>query len=123
MSTVLGHLPAPQLEGPINANVTLVGWGSTWGVITEAVERLNQQGTSTNHLQFKFLMPLHGEVATRVWGRSKRIIIVENNQSGQFARHLRAETGITTFASTTASPLSPITSWRESRRFSLAKKS
>lgn len=25
---------------------------------------------------------------------SRRIIVVENNQSGQFARHLRAETGI-----------------------------
>ncbi|HMF12705.1 MAG TPA: 2-oxoacid:acceptor oxidoreductase subunit alpha [Gemmataceae bacterium] len=98
MSTVLDHLPAPTLEGPAKADVTLVGWGSTWGVITEAVERLNQQGISTNHLQFKFLVPLHTEVATEVLGNSKRIIIVENNQSGQFARHLRAETGITAHA-------------------------
>ena len=95
MTKLLDHLPAPKLEGPAKAEVTLVGWGSTWGVIAEAVERLNQQGISTNHLQFKFLVPLHGEVATEVLGKSKRIIVVENNQSGQFARHLRAETGIT----------------------------
>jgi 2-oxoglutarate ferredoxin oxidoreductase subunit alpha len=95
MSTVLDHLPAPILEGPAQAEVTVVGWGSTGGVITEAVERLNQQGISTNHLQFKFLVPLHTEVTTEVLGNSKRIIVVENNQSGQFARHLRAETGIT----------------------------
>ena len=98
MSKLLDHLPAPKLQGPAKAELTLVGWGSTWGVITEAVERLNQQGISTNHLQFKFLAPLHGEVATEVLGKSKRIIVVENNQSGQFARHLRAETGITAHA-------------------------
>jgi 2-oxoglutarate ferredoxin oxidoreductase subunit alpha len=95
MNDVHTHLPAPKLQGPVRADVTLVGWGSTWGVITEAVERLNQQGISTNHLQFKFLLPLHTDVATEVLGQSERIIVVENNQSGQFARHLRAETGIT----------------------------
>ena len=98
MSRLLDHLPALKLEGPAKAEVTLVGWGSTWGVITEAVERLNQSGISTNHLQFKFLVPLHAEVARQVLGQSKRIIVVENNQSGQFARHLRAETGITAHA-------------------------
>jgi 2-oxoglutarate ferredoxin oxidoreductase subunit alpha len=94
MSAVLEHIPAPKLEGPANAEVTLVGWGSTWGVLVEAVERLNREGISTNHLQFKFLVPLHARETTAILGKSRRIIIVENNQSGQFARHLRAETGI-----------------------------
>jgi 2-oxoglutarate ferredoxin oxidoreductase subunit alpha len=94
MSTVLDYLPAPTLEGPAGAEVTLVGWGSTWGVLKEAVERLNQEKITTNHLQIKFLVPFHEKVVSDILGRSKRIIIVENNQSGQFARHLRAETGI-----------------------------
>src|SRR5262249_45455624 len=33
--TVLDHIPAPRLAGPADAEVTLVGWGSTWGVLTE----------------------------------------------------------------------------------------
>jgi 2-oxoglutarate ferredoxin oxidoreductase subunit alpha len=94
MTTVVDHLPAPQLEGPANAEVTLVGWGSTWGALVDAREQLNREGVSTNHLHFKFLVPLHTEVAKAVLGKSRRVIIVENNQSGQFARHLRAETGI-----------------------------
>ena len=94
MTTVVEQLPAPQLAGPADAEVTLVGWGSTWGVITEAVERLSRDGTSTNHLQIKFLVPFHSDAVSRILGKSRRIIIVENNQSGQFARHLRAETGI-----------------------------
>jgi len=94
MDTVLDHVPAPQLEGRAEAEVTLVGWGSTWGVISEAVERLNEEGISANHLALKLLIPFHVKEVTEILGRSKRIVIVENNFSGQFARHLRAETGI-----------------------------
>ena len=94
MDTVLDHVPAPKLEGPAEADVTLVGWGSTWGVLVEAVERLNQGGISANHLQINLLIPLHVKDVTDILSRSKRIVIVENNFSGQFARHLRAETGL-----------------------------
>jgi 2-oxoglutarate ferredoxin oxidoreductase subunit alpha len=94
MATVLEHLPAPKLEGPVDAEVTLVGWGSTWGVLTEAAERLNREGISASHLQVKFLVPFHAAEVSAFLGKSRRVIIVENNQSGQFARHLRAETGI-----------------------------
>jgi 2-oxoglutarate/2-oxoacid ferredoxin oxidoreductase subunit alpha len=98
MATVLEHLPAPKLEGAIDAEVTLIGWGSTWGVITEASERLNREGISTNHLQIKFLVPFHSAEVSAILGKSRRVIVVENNQSGQFARHLRAETGIAAHA-------------------------
>ena len=94
MTTVLEHLPAPTLEGPVDAEVTLVGWGSTWGVLTEAVEHLNRDGIAANHLQVKFLVPFHASEVGAFLGKSRRVIVVENNQSGQFARHLRAETGI-----------------------------
>jgi 2-oxoglutarate ferredoxin oxidoreductase subunit alpha len=88
------RLPAPRLEGPADAEVTLVGWGSTWGVISDAAARLNREGIRTNQLQIKFLVPFHSEEIKSILGRSRRIIIVENNKSGQFARHLRAETCI-----------------------------
>ena len=94
MVTVFEHLPAPTLEGPADAEVTLVGWGSTWGVLSEAVERLNREAISANHLQIKFLVPFHATEVSAILGKNRRIIVVENNQSGQFARHLRAETGI-----------------------------
>jgi 2-oxoglutarate ferredoxin oxidoreductase subunit alpha len=94
MDTVLDHVPAPKLEGPAQAEVTLVGWGSTWGVLVEAAERLNQAGISTNHLQINLLIPFHVKEVTDILSRSKRIVIVENNFSGQFARHLRAETSL-----------------------------
>ncbi|HWG42098.1 MAG TPA: 2-oxoacid:acceptor oxidoreductase subunit alpha [Gemmataceae bacterium] len=94
MSTVLAHLPPPLFTGPADAEVTLIGWGSTWGVLTEAVERLNGEGISANHVQIRYLVPFQVKEVQKLLGRSRRIIVVENTQSGQFARHLRAETGI-----------------------------
>ena len=94
LSTILHDLPAPILEGPADAETTLLGWGSTWGVIKEAAERLTAAGVSVNHLQIKTMIPLHCDDIAAVVEKSQRLIIIENNHSGQFARHLRAETGI-----------------------------
>jgi 2-oxoglutarate/2-oxoacid ferredoxin oxidoreductase subunit alpha len=94
MQSVLSQIGPPKLVGPENAQVTLVGWGSTEGVIREAVEKLaGEEGVVANQLHVKWIVPFHAEEMTRVLSRSKRVIVVENNYSGQFARYLRSETG------------------------------
>jgi 2-oxoglutarate ferredoxin oxidoreductase subunit alpha len=85
-------VPPPSLLGPRNADVILIGWGSTKGVIAEACELLNEQGISANQLQVRWLVPLHGEAILGILKDSRHTIIVENNYSGQFARYLRSET-------------------------------
>jgi len=82
----------PKLMGPRDAEVTLIGWGSTKGVIEESCEILNEQGISANHLQIRWLVPLHGEAILQILKGARHTIIVENNYSGQFARYLRSET-------------------------------
>ncbi len=84
----------PALEGPEAAEVTLIGWGSTYGVIKEAVAQLEAKGISANHLPIKWIVPLHARVVTEIVAAAKRTIIVENNYSGQFYRYLRSETGL-----------------------------
>ena len=91
---VAAQIAPPQLEGPEDAEVTLIGWGSTYGVIKEAVEQLQQQGVAANQLPITWIVPLHVETITDIVSRSKRTIIVENNYSGQFYRYLRSETGL-----------------------------
>jgi hypothetical protein len=54
-------VPKPVLEGPADADVTLIGWGSTDGTIKEARELLAEQGISTNQLQIRWIVPLHGD--------------------------------------------------------------
>lgn len=82
----------PELMGEPDADVTLIGWGSTKGVIEEAVEMLNDEGITANQLQIRWIVPLHGERIVEILKKVKHAIIVENNYSGQFARYLRSET-------------------------------
>ncbi len=94
MQGAIKDIAPPKLVGPEQADVTLVGWGSTAGVIREAVEKLaGEEGIVANQLAIKWIVPLHAAEISAILGRSKNVILVENNQSGQFARYLRSETG------------------------------
>jgi len=92
VSGIEAAVELPALIGSPDADVTLVGWGSTKGVIREAVAILNEEGISTNQLQIRWLVPLHGKAILNILELSKYTIIVDNNYSGQFARYLRSET-------------------------------
>src|SRR5687768_12802364 len=62
METVLSQIAAPKLVGPENAQVTLVGWGSTEGVIREAVEKLaGEEGIVANQLAVRWIVPFHAD--------------------------------------------------------------
>jgi 2-oxoglutarate ferredoxin oxidoreductase subunit alpha len=94
LDNLLKELPAPELEGPANADVTLVCWGSTYGVVREAVELLNAQGIKTNYIVGKYLYPFHTKEFTEILNKCKKKISVEINFTSQFAHFLRSYTGI-----------------------------
>jgi 2-oxoglutarate ferredoxin oxidoreductase subunit alpha len=83
----------PQWYGPADADVTLVGFGSTWGAIQEAVERLIQDGVQANGLQFIDMSPLDEDALTAEIAKAKRLIAVEQNYTGQLAGLIRKLTG------------------------------
>ena len=93
MDGIVELLPPPTLEGPEDAEVTLVGWGSTHSVISEAAQLLTESGLVTNHIHFKWLYPMDEDAVNAVLDKSAHSIIVECNYTGQFARFLRGETG------------------------------
>src|SRR5437868_3396880 len=59
MEGILPLIEPPTVFGSADADVTLLGWGSTEGVIREAIEQLADQGVVANNLQIKWLVPLH----------------------------------------------------------------
>ena len=93
MEAVAAELPAPRLEGPPQAQVTLVTWGSTEGVVRDAIVLLGEAGITANHLSVKYLHPFHSRHVAELLKPARLTIVVEANFTGQFARHLRAETG------------------------------
>ena len=83
----------PTLTGPADAELTLMGWGSTYDAIEEACQLLEEAGVSVNHLHFTDLYPLPVEGVLEILNSCREIVAVETNFSSQMVRLIRAETG------------------------------
>ncbi len=83
----------PALYGPQDADCTFVSWGSTYGPLREAVDRLNVQGTLANMLHIVDAWPFPAEPTAQMLAAAKRVIAVEGNYSGQMADLIRMATG------------------------------
>jgi 2-oxoglutarate ferredoxin oxidoreductase subunit alpha len=75
--------------GPLDADVGIVGWGSSEGVIREAVAMANAKGYRVAAFHPKVLHPMLNELGDFL--RSvKTVIVPELNFTGQFAKEIRA---------------------------------
>ena len=88
------ELALPEVYGDQAGEVLLVGWGSTWGPIREAVERLRRGGIATGQLHLRHLHPSPSGL-DEIFARYGRVLVVEMNDEGlygfgQLAMLLRA---------------------------------
>ncbi|MEE9399303.1 MAG: 2-oxoacid:acceptor oxidoreductase subunit alpha [Dehalococcoidales bacterium] len=93
LSSLKTEINAPQLYGPKRAETTLIGWGSTYGAICEAVDILHREEISVNSLHLNELWPFPTETVTDSLGRAQNSYVIENNATGQLSDLIRAETG------------------------------
>jgi len=82
-----------KLEGPADADVTLVGWGSNYNLLKALLRRLEEEGTKANILMIKVIAPFLSEEVGTILSKCKRPIMIENNFTSQMARLIRMETG------------------------------
>jgi len=88
------EMSGPQRYGPDQAEVTFVSWGSTYGPLREAVDRLNAERRGrANLLHFVDLWPFPVEAATAAFEQARKLVAVEVNATGQLATLIRANTG------------------------------
>ena len=91
------ELIEPEFLGAEDYDVLLLGWGSTWGPIREALDLLNaRDGRKYAALIFSDVFPLPTKRLTEKAAKAKEIINVEQNATGQLAKLIRMETGIET---------------------------
>lgn len=83
----------PQLYGPKSAETTLIGWGSTYGAICEAVDILRAERASVNLLHLSELWPFPAEAIADALDSARNSYVIENNATGQLSHLIRAETG------------------------------
>ena len=87
----VAKIPVPDLEveGDEDAEVLIVGFGSTYGHLYSAMEALQQEGQKVALAQFKFINPLPKNTA-EVLMRYKKVVVCEQNL-GQLAAYLRSK--------------------------------
>lgn len=83
----------PELYGPEEADITFVAWGSTYGPLREAVDWLNDDGSSANMLHLPQVWPFPEKRVSEILSGARRVIGVESNFSAQLAGLIREETG------------------------------
>lgn len=80
-------------------DVAFIGFGSTFGPVREAVDRLAEQGLSVGAFYPRVLAPFPGARLEQFVSRAKRVIVPEVNYTGQLARLIKAETDISSLES------------------------
>jgi 2-oxoglutarate ferredoxin oxidoreductase subunit alpha len=87
------EIAKPRVYGAAQSEITLLGWGSTYGAIKEAVDLAMKDGLAINLVHLNEIWPFPAETTARALQGAKKIIAVENNATAQLAHLLRAETG------------------------------
>ncbi|MFH1261880.1 MAG: 2-oxoacid:acceptor oxidoreductase subunit alpha [Pseudomonadota bacterium] len=82
------EIPPTEIFGPKQGNLLVVGWGSSHGAITTAVEELQKEGKPVSSIHLRHLNPLPPDLGP-VLSKFKKILVPEGNL-GQLRYMLRA---------------------------------
>lgn len=94
---------------PEGAEVGIIGWGSTEGVIREAMQLAQAEGVRCAALYPKILLPLPVKMIEEFASKVKQVLVPERNFTGEFASYLRAQTNVhpISYAKDTGLPFDP----------------
>jgi 2-oxoglutarate ferredoxin oxidoreductase subunit alpha len=80
----------PAILGPLDYKILLIGWGSTYHLIKEAVAIIGRDDLAFLH--FSQVFPLHHQAKSYI-DKAEQVIIIENNATSQLGRLLKLHTG------------------------------
>ncbi len=92
MQYLAKDIAPPVLEGPADADLTLVSWGSTYQVLLETMNALNKEGFKVNVLCLRTVWPFPAPEVKAILSKAKLTLTVEANYTGQIAKFIRMET-------------------------------
>lgn len=93
MENLKFNTPVYQNAKYDDADVLLVGFNSTRGAIEEAMERLEQEGLKVNHAHIRLIHPFPTTEIDPLVKSAKRVVVVENNATGQLANIMKMNLG------------------------------
>ena len=80
----------PALIGDEHYKTLIIGWGSTYHIIKEAIEKIERKDVSFLH--FKQIYPIHPNTINFL-KKAEKTIILENNATSQFGKLIKLHTG------------------------------
>lgn len=83
------EVPDVEVVGDTDADVLVLGWGSTWGAITSALGRLRGEGHKIAHAHLTHLNPFPANLGEVLKGRTH--VLVPEMNLGQLSLMVRAE--------------------------------
>ncbi|MFT7485570.1 MAG: 2-oxoglutarate ferredoxin oxidoreductase subunit alpha [Candidatus Paceibacteria bacterium] len=86
---IRNSIPTPKVSGEESGELLVLGWGSTYGSITEACEQIRNSGKKISQIHLRHVWPLPNGL-DEIFAKFKRVLIPEINL-GQMARLLRGE--------------------------------
>jgi 2-oxoglutarate/2-oxoacid ferredoxin oxidoreductase subunit alpha len=86
---IADDIPELEVYGPASGDLLILGWGSTYGAIRSAVDRLQAEGWSVAHAHVRYLNPLPRNIEAVL--RSYRRVLVPEVNLGQLSMLLRAK--------------------------------
>jgi 2-oxoglutarate ferredoxin oxidoreductase subunit alpha len=89
VKNIAKDIPDLQLDGEPNGELLILGWGGTYGAITEAVIKARVAGYKVSQAHLKYLNPFPANTG-KVLSGFKKILIPEINL-GQLAKIIRSE--------------------------------
>ncbi|MEH6940425.1 2-oxoacid:acceptor oxidoreductase subunit alpha [Bacillus sp. JJ722] len=75
------------------ADLLIVGFNSTRGVIEEGMTRLEQEGLKVNHAHIRLIHPFPVKEMQKLVSGAKKVVVVENNATGQLANIMKMNLG------------------------------
>src|SRR5262249_53658755 len=89
VARIANDIPELEVNGDSEGRLLMVGWGSTYGAITSAVEQMRNKGMSVSSIHLRHLNPFPRNLES-ILGRFDRVLVPELNM-GQLAMLLRAK--------------------------------
>ncbi|MBF0187488.1 MAG: 2-oxoacid:acceptor oxidoreductase subunit alpha [Magnetococcales bacterium] len=83
-----------EIQGEGDADVGIITWGSTIGVVREAVQRLRAEGLKVKGFYPKLMWPMPVEQYEAFAATCGKILVPEVNYQGQLSHFIRSETNI-----------------------------
>jgi 2-oxoglutarate ferredoxin oxidoreductase subunit alpha len=89
LQTLRNNLPEPRYFGSKDPDTVFVGYGSAINPVKDIID----QNENIGCLQYEYLYPLKYEKILELYENGAKIVSVENNQTGEFSKLIRQESG------------------------------